>query len=149
MTIDTTRGDQIPVAVYGNLRAGYSGYQLLAGRIDAAADGVVDGHELVVDGLPFARPAAAGKLVVEVMWPLPHIYDSVLADLDHHEGYRAGQEDDSLYARVPVTARTAAGDVEAWLYEAGRLIRSRLSRRAAVPSGDYADVRRGDWETVA
>jgi len=149
MTIDTTRGDQIPVAVYGNLRAGYSGYRLLAGRADGAVDGFVDGHELVVDGLPFARPSAAGRLVVEVMWPLPHIYDRVLTDLDRHEGCQPGRADESFYVRVRVNARTAAGEVEAWLYEAGQLIRRRLRWRAAVPSADYAAVRRPAWETVA
>ena len=92
--------------------------------------GVVDSHELVVDGLPFARPSTHGGLVAEVMWPLPHLYDEALNDLDRLEGYHPERPEASFYIRTEVTVRTAQGDVQAWLYEAGEQVRDRLRHLA-------------------
>ena len=132
--------EQLPVAVYGTLRVGYGNSRLLAGRTAELTTGVVEGHELVVDGLPFARPSATGRVVVELMWLLPHLYDQVLGDLDRLEGYDPDRTD-SLYVRTEVTVDTANGDVQAWLYEAGERAQARLRFQTAVRSGDYATVR--------
>lgn len=142
MSTDTPT-TQIPVAVYGTLRVGYRNHRLLAGRTASIASGVVDGYELVVDGLPFARPSTTGRLVVEVMWLLPDIYDRVLADLDRLEGFDPDAHD-NLYTRVEASVTTTDGhDVQAWLYVAGeRATRHLKTYVTAVPSGDYADVSR-------
>ncbi len=132
---------QLPIAVYGTLRVGYGNHRYMAGRTAEIATGVVEGYQLVVDGLPYARQSTTGHLVVELMWPLPHIYDDVLADLDRLEGYRP-EADSNHYSRTKVTVITADGqDVEAWLYEAGEWAHRRLrSYPTVVASGDYADV---------
>ena len=142
MTIDSTT-TPLPIAVYGTLRVGYGNHRYVAGRTAEITPGVVDGYELVVEGLPYARPSTTGRLVVEVMWPLPHLYDEVLADLDQLEGYHP-DADTNHYTRTQVTVTTQDGaGVEAWLYEVGELGRRRLrSYPTVVASGDYADVRR-------
>ena len=135
---------RLPLAVYGTLRPGFGNHGLLAGRTHRQAPGLVDGYELVVDRIPFARRRPGGRLVVEVVWPSPRAYDRVLADADQLEGYDPhGDPADNLYVRVAVTVTTAVGEqVRAWLYEVGPLGRSHLSPGLVpVPSGDYADVR--------
>jgi gamma-glutamylcyclotransferase (GGCT)/AIG2-like uncharacterized protein YtfP len=141
MTTDTTT-TQLPIAVYGTLRVGYHNHRHVAGRTAEITPGVVDGYQLVVEGLPYARPSTTGHLVVEVMWPLPHIYDDVLADLDRLEGY-SPDADANHYTRTQVTVTTTDGaEVDAWLYEAGEWAQRRLrSYPTVVASGDYTDVR--------
>ena len=146
---DNPTGEQLPIAVYGTLRVGQHNHRFVAGRIGDIETGTVDSHELVVDGLPFARPASIGNLVVEVMWPLPNIYDEVLADLDRLEGYHPEQPETSFYLRTEVTVHTPAGDVEAWLYEAGTQARHRLGQYPPVESGDFVALRRRVGEEVA
>ncbi len=142
MKTDTTTA-QLPIAVYGTLRVGYGNHRYMAGRTVDIAAGVVEGYQLVIDGLPYARQSTTGHLVVELMWPLPHIYDEVLADLDRLEGYRPDAEHNH-YTRTQVTVTTTDGqDVEAWLYEAGEWAHRRIrSYSTVVATGDYADVRR-------
>ncbi len=145
----TTTDEQLPIAVYGTLRVGHSNHRLMAGRTSDIVMGVVDSHELVIDGLPFARPSTRGGLVAEVMWPLPHLHDQVLTDLDRLEGYHPERPEASFYIRTEVTVRTAQGDVQAWLYEAGQRARDRLRHLPATESGDYSTVRRPASEAVA
>jgi len=121
----------------------------MAGRTSDIVTGIVDSHELVVDGLPFARPSTHGGLVVEVMWPLPHLYDEVLDDLDRLEGYHPERPETSFYIRTEVNVHTTQGDVQAWLYEAGERTRERLRHLPATASGDYSTVRRPTTEAVA
>jgi gamma-glutamylcyclotransferase (GGCT)/AIG2-like uncharacterized protein YtfP len=133
----------LPLAVYGTLRSGFGNHGLLAGRIHRAAAGLVSGYELVVDRIPYARRRPGGRLVVEAVWPTPAMYDRVLSDVDHLEGYDPhGDPADNLYQRVAVTVTVGPGDnVRAWLYEMGSLGASLLSpSRSHVPSGDYADA---------
>ncbi len=135
--------ERLPLAVYGTLRTGFGNHALLAGRIDRKAPGVVDGYELAVDRIPFARRAPGSRLVVEVMWPTASHYDRVLADVDHLEGYSSeGEHRDNLYVRISVAVTTDQGyNVGAWLYEIGPLARSFLSLDLpAIPTGDYADA---------
>lgn len=149
MTNRPTTDEQLPIAVYGTLRVGHSNHRLMAGRTSDIAMGIVDSHELVVDGLPFARPSTRGGLVAEVMWPLPLIYDEVLTDLDRLESYHPERPEASFYIRTEVTVRTAHGDVQAWLYEAGQRARVRLRHLPATASGDYSTVRSPTTEAVA
>ena len=135
--------ERLPLAVYGTLRSGFGNHDLLAGRLQRVAPGLVEGYELVIDRIPFARPAPNAKLIVEIVWPTPALYDQVLADVDHLESYNPHrQPSDNLYTRVAVTATTHHDEnVPAWLYEAGPHTRSVLpSHLPAVPSGDYANT---------
>ncbi|MDE0170073.1 MAG: gamma-glutamylcyclotransferase [bacterium] len=135
--------ERLPLAVYGTLRPGFGNHRLLAGRSRREEPGLVEGYELLVDRIPFARRRAGRCVVVEVVWPIPAVYDKVLADVDYLEGYDpSGDPAENLYRRVAVTATTGQDEhVRAWLYEVGPLGESFLpSRVVHVPSGDYADV---------
>ena len=132
--------------MYGTLRTGFGNHGLFAGRTRRMAPGLVDGYELLVGRFPFARRRPGGRLVVEVMWPIPAVYDQVIADVDYLEGYDSHADPaDNLYVRVAVTVTTMGGEqVRAWLYEVGPLGQSLFSSHVSpVPSGDYADVERG------
>ena len=131
-----------PIAVYGTLRRGFGNHDLLAGRIRQLFPGCVVGYELVVDRIPYARPKPDARLVVEIAWPLPALYDQVLADVDYLEGYNPHNHPRrNLYTRVKVTATTNQQDeVEAWLYEAGPHALDSLAALPAVPGNDYANT---------
>ena len=134
--------ERLPLAVYGTLRRGFGNHDLLAGRVRQVIPGFVAGYELVVDRIPYARPNPDARLAVEIVWPVPAIYDRVLADVDHLEGYNPHNHPrHNLYTRVAVTAATHQQDeVEAWLYEAGPHALDSLTALPAVPGGDYANT---------
>ena len=144
----STADERLPIAVYGTLRVGHGNHRLVAGRTSDIVSGVVHSHELVVDGLPFARPSTVGGLLVEVVWPVSELYDDVLAELDRLEGFRP-DHGDSFYVRREVLVSTEQGDVRAWLYEAGERARRSLRLHPRVESGDYTDVRPLAGEAVA
>ena len=134
--------ERLPLAVYGTLRPGFWNHDLLAGRIEQAVPGFVPGYELVVDRIPYALPNPYATLIAEIVWPIPVIYDQVLADIDHLEGYDPHRDPrHNLYVRVPVTATTHQhDDVRAWLYEPGPRTRINLGALIAIPDGDYANT---------
>ncbi len=133
---------QLPLAVYGTLLRGFGNHDLLAGRVRHVTPGFVAGYELVVDRIPYARPNPDATLVVEIAWPLPALYDQILADVDYLEGYNPhGHAPHNLYTRVAVTATThQQREVEAWLYKAGPHALTSLAALPAIPSGDYANT---------
>ena len=63
--------ERLPLAVYGTLRTGFGNHHLLASRIQRIAPGLVDGYELVINRIPYARPAPNAQLTVEIVWPTP------------------------------------------------------------------------------
>ena len=136
------RAEQLPLAVYGTLRQGFGNHDLLAGRIRHVTPGLVAGYELVVDRIPYARPNVDARLVVEIVWPLPALYDQILADVDYLEGYNPHTHAwHNLYTRVAVTATThQQREVEAWLYEAGPHALTSLAALPPVSGGDYANT---------
>ena len=134
--------EQLPLAVYGTLRRGFGNHHLLGGRIQQIVPGSVAGYELVVDRIPYARPNPDARLVVEIVWPLPALYDQILADVDYLEGYNPhAHARHNLYTRVAVTATThQQREVEAWLYEAGPHALTSLAHLPSRPGGDYANT---------
>ena len=132
--------EQLPLAVYGTLRRGFWNHDLLAGRIRQLTPGYVAGYELVVIQIPYARPNPDARLVVEIAWPFPALYDQVLADIDRLEGYNPyNHPQHNFYTRVKVIATTNQQDeVEAWLYEVGPHTLDSLADLPAVPGNDYA-----------
>ena len=108
----------------------------------------MEGFELFVDGIPFARPAGSGSVIVEVIWPVPSLYDQVLADVDSLEGYSPYRHPPyNLYERLEVVVKLdRGGEVRAWMYQIGASVRRfTVSRETLVPSGNYADVETGTW----
>ena len=99
---------------------------------------------MFVDVIPFVRRASSGSVVVEVVWPLAALYDRVLADVDHLEGYGPDRPPErNLYERIEVVIKLDDGsETLAWMYQIGPSVRClTVSDRTTVPSGDYADVR--------
>ena len=134
------RAERIPLAVYGTLRQGFGNHHLLVGRIQHIVPGSVAGYELVVDRIPYALPNPGATLVAEIVWPIPALYDQILADVDYLEGYNPHTRH-NLYTRVAVTATThQQREVEAWLYKAGPHALTNLAARPPVSGGDYANT---------
>ena len=134
--------ERLPLAVYGTLRQGFGNHHLLTGRIQQIVPGYVAGYELVVDRIPYALPNPDATLVAEVVWPIPALYDQVLADIDYLEGYDPHRHPQhNLYTRVPATATTPKhGEIRTWLYEAGPHARAKLAHLPTQPGGDYANT---------
>ena len=134
---ETTR--QRPVFVYGTLRPGQRNWErLLAGATQRVVSGRLARVELVDCGqYPAAveRAGVAGA-VGEVVWIRPDVWRSVLAALDHLEGYDP-VDSERLFDRVVRPVETADGPVDCWVYLAGRM----LARSARPVVGD------GDWVT--
>lgn len=104
----------------------------------------MEGFGLFVDVFPFARRGGSGSVVVEVVWPVRALYDQVLADVDHLEGYSPCRPPArNLYQRIDVVAKLDnGGEVPAWMYEIGPSVGwLTVSDHTTVRSGDYADVR--------
>ena len=132
-----------PFAVYGTLRAGEGNSWLLAGRVERDL-GSVDGYELVLDGsLPFALPRSGARLVVELAWPLPGLYDRVITKLDRLEGYNPDvPKHRNFYVRRRVQAHSAGYDGTAWLYVPSVPTQQHLRYATRIPSGDYTERHR-------
>lgn len=99
---------------------------------------------MFVDVIPFVRRASSGSVVVEVIWPLAALYDRVLADVDHLEGYSPDRPPArNLYERIEVVVKLDdGGEALAWMYQIGPSVqRLTVSDHTTVPSGDYADFR--------
>jgi gamma-glutamylcyclotransferase (GGCT)/AIG2-like uncharacterized protein YtfP len=89
-------------------------------------------------GFPYAVHADDGRVIGELVHPLPEAYDSVLADLDHLEEFVPGAPD-SLFVRVARGTRTEDGEpVLAWVYLAGPVEEQRLRAQGRI-------IRDGDW----
>lgn len=138
---------QLPIFVYGTLRHGQSNYHpYLAGQTAREHPAILPDHALHTGAYPYVFDTADGSRVSgELMFPLPHLYDNVLARLDSLEGYREGDES-SMYLRVqrPVQYTGADGEphtVTAWVYHAGPDYRREASEQNRIHSGDWLSNR--------
>ena len=141
--------------VYGTLRPGQPNWdRLLAGRSERAATGRLPGVVLLDCGhYPAAvdRPGAGGA-VGQVVWMRPTDWPSVLAALDHLEGYDPA-DPDRLFDRVVRPVETADGPVDCWVYLAGRELAE--SAPPPVPDGDWVahcanlPEYRDHWQAIA
>lgn len=107
------------VFCYGTLRPGCGNHRLWVERATGLYDGaaVVPGYALVTGGaFPYAVPAAMSQTVGCLL----AVHDeTLLADLDWLEGYRAGGQHNH-YDRIVVPVITPDGPVRAWMYVAAR-----------------------------
>src|SRR5437879_3659530 len=139
----------LPIFVYGTLRHGQSNYhRLLAGKTAREQSAVLPDHALHTDIFPYVFDTSDGSSVYgELMFPLPHIYDEVLARLDELEDYREG-DPSSMYLRVkrPVQYTGADGEpltTNAWVYHAGPDSRREATEQNRIHSGDWLTRREG------
>jgi gamma-glutamylcyclotransferase (GGCT)/AIG2-like uncharacterized protein YtfP len=123
--------------VYGTLRPGQPSWErLLAGRCERVAAGRLPGVVLLDCGhYPAAveRPGGGGA-VGEVVWIRPAAWPTVLAALDHLEGYDP-VDPEPLFHRLVRAVEVADGPVECWVYLAGRMLTG--SARPVVEEGDW------------
>ena len=138
-----TPAEQLPIFVYGTLRHGQINYRrLLSGKTSREEPAILPDHALHTGIYPYVFDTTRGAQVHgELMFPLPHIYDDLLAQLDELEDYRAGDES-SMYLRVtrPVTYTGANGEpltITAWVYHAGPVARRAATEANRIPSGDW------------
>ncbi|MEU5417758.1 gamma-glutamylcyclotransferase family protein [Streptomyces sp. NPDC020667] len=131
--------EQLPVFVYGTLRAQQGNYRrILAGRTVRERPASLADYMLVGSVVPFAVAREGRRVVGEVMDVHPEAWEMVLRRLDRLEGY-TGAEFDSLYVRRQRVVQCADGEsVRAYFYEAGPAHReSWLTDCPEVPGGDW------------
>jgi gamma-glutamylcyclotransferase (GGCT)/AIG2-like uncharacterized protein YtfP len=135
---------QLPLFVYGTLRAGEANHAaMFRGRTKIVIPAVLNGAVLYDGpGFPYAVNADGGRVLGELVHPLPELYNEVLADLDHLEEYLPDAED-SLFVRVARGTRTEDGEpVLAWVYLAGPVEEERLRVSGRI-------ITSGDWRRPA
>ena len=141
--------------VYGTLRPGQPNWErLLAGRTERVVAGRLPGVVLLECGhYPAAvERAGGGSAAGEVVWIRPAAWSSVLAALDHLEGYDPA-DPRRLFDRVVRPVETAEGAVDCWVYLAGGLLSG--SARPVVADGDWVahcaalPKYREHWEAIA
>jgi gamma-glutamylcyclotransferase (GGCT)/AIG2-like uncharacterized protein YtfP len=132
---------RLPFFVYGTLRPSEANHDwLLRGRTDFEVPAVLPGAALYDGpGYPYVvDDPDGGRVVGELIEPLPELYDQVLADLDRLEEYVPGGRG-NLYERVAREVRAdSRGTVTAWVYLAGAALERALrtdGRR--IPGGDW------------
>ncbi len=130
-----------PFFVYGSLRAGQSGYHLLAGRTTSQADSRMPGldmYRLSGSSYPYAVPndANASGIVGEVMQIAPGLYSDTLARLDRYERYDPTQPPtNQTYVRE---LRQTREGLPSWVYVAGtRQAQYLRSSGILISSGDF------------
>ena len=131
---------QLPLFVYGTLRAGEANHAaMFRGRTKIVIPAVLSGAVLYDGpGFPYAVNADGGRVLGELVQPLPELYNEVLADLDHLEEYEPDAPD-SLFVRVARGTRTEDGEpVLAWVYLAGPVEEQRLQASGRI-------ITSGDW----
>lgn len=134
---------QLPIFVYGTLRHGQANYRrFLAGQTAREQPAILPDHALHTDIYPYVFDTDDDSRVHgELMFPLSHIYDELLARLDVLEGYREGDPaSDYLRVRRPVHYTDADGKtltVEAWVYHAGPDVRREATEQNRISSGDW------------
>ncbi|WP_405730413.1 gamma-glutamylcyclotransferase [Streptomyces sp. NBC_01537] len=131
---------QLPLFVYGTLRAGEANHAaMFRGRTKIVIPAVLSGAVLYDGpGFPYAVNADGGRVLGELVHPLPELYNEVLADLDHLEEY-VPNAPDSLFVRVARGTRTEDGEpVLAWVYLAGPVEERRLHASGRI-------ITSGDW----
>lgn len=107
---------------------------MVAGRLPGVV--LLDcGHYPAAVELPGGGGAAG-----EVVWIRSVVWPAVVAALDLLEGYDPA-DPHRLFDRVVRPVETADGQVECWVYLAGRMLAE--SARPAVVNGDWA-ARRAD-----
>ncbi|MFI1258993.1 gamma-glutamylcyclotransferase family protein [Streptomyces netropsis] len=135
----TRMTEQLPVFVYGTLRAQQGNYRrILAGRTACERPASLEDYTLLGSVVPFAVPREGRRVVGELMDVRPEAWRMVLRRLDHLEGY-TGAEFDSLYVRRQHVVQCSDGEpVRAYFYEAGPAHReSWLMGSPEVPGGDW------------
>jgi gamma-glutamylcyclotransferase (GGCT)/AIG2-like uncharacterized protein YtfP len=140
---------QLPIFVYGTLRHGQSNYQpYLAGQTAREHPAILPDHALHIGAYPYVFDTDDGSHVYgELVFPLPHLYDDVLARLDELENYREG-DPSSMYLRVqrPVRYTGANGEpqtITAWVYHAGPDYTREATEQNRIPSGDWLTHQEG------
>lgn len=127
----------LPLFAYGTLRRGERHHALLKPALRQAAPALLPDHTLHIERVAYALPCTGRLVTGELLWLQPDGYDTVLARLDHLEGYTAGA-DDNHYERVPRTVlvvEAGALPLSAWVYLGGRLARERFRGLDAYGSG--------------
>lgn len=131
---------RLPVLVYGTLRPGQPNHRLLRNRSRYLGDTTVSGYEMYDNGAyPYAVDALPDQsIMVSVIDVFPHVWRSVIDDLDMLEGfYGIGAENHYFRRAVPYVLDGERR--EGWLFVADTYTRGLIARRhlPLVPSGDW------------
>lgn len=130
--------EQLPVFVYGTLRAGQKNYRrYLQGKTVREAPASCAGRLYVLpeEGYPYLLPGA-GRVWGELIFLAPECYQRTLRRLDALEEYDPGREAASVYLRRRATVRVANGEeYQAWVYYWNRSALGEL-----IVSGDFLDT---------
>lgn len=136
--------EQLPVFVYGTLRAGEVNASLLDGVAVGRTSATLPAHRLhlleypcVIEDTDDGRPpllSVRGELVSLA----GSAYGPTLERLDWLEGYDPEDVAGSLYVRVTAAVETDDGPVACWVYLAGAHLRSRLDATNLIASGDWS-----------
>lgn len=133
-------GPPRPIFVYGTLRTGEHNHGLMGDCLKAVKAAMAPDQALHATGLPYAVDAPGrGAVVGEVVIAHPRSYGVLLRRLDRLEGFMAPGWWQNHYERVIRPVLVGGRAVEAWMYQAGPAVRSRLCEANRVPSGDWLD----------
>jgi gamma-glutamylcyclotransferase (GGCT)/AIG2-like uncharacterized protein YtfP len=146
--------EQLPVFVYGTLRAGELNHRrLVAGRTTREVSATLPDHKMYASDYPCVTDdPEGGRVTGDLLFIRPEIYEVVLAQLDELEQYDPAA-DDPWYRRVKRTAEyaDAAGNtrrVEAWVYHGGRATLAAHTEEQRVPGGDWLEHCRATGHTA-
>lgn len=136
---------QYPVLVYGTLRPGNHNYTyFLKGNTVHIEHGVVvPGFTMLAGpnhGFPFVVTGSPeSKIVADLVYVAPDLYESVLTSLDFLEGYNpdANHPDANLYDRILVDFEVEGTARKAYMYVAAEGTKKRIL--------DIPKIIHGDW----
>jgi gamma-glutamylcyclotransferase (GGCT)/AIG2-like uncharacterized protein YtfP len=126
-----------PIAVYGLLRPGQSGYRQfrLTMRTRNLGPCTIQGLLYDAGGYP-GLVAGEGKVAADLLGLAD---PRLLAELDAFEGFNPDQPKTSAYIRQLIEVGTRTGPVTAWTYLYNQPVRG----LARIPSGNWLGRRRG------
>jgi gamma-glutamylcyclotransferase (GGCT)/AIG2-like uncharacterized protein YtfP len=137
--------EHLPFFVYGTLRPGEENYQLFAaGKTLREVSAVLPRHVMYAGRYPCVVEddcAGGSRVVGDLLFIHPALYEQVLAAFDALERFDPTQED-PWYRRVTRTVDYLAEDgstrrMTAWVYLGGRATVATYTERDRVPSGDW------------
>jgi gamma-glutamylcyclotransferase (GGCT)/AIG2-like uncharacterized protein YtfP len=129
--------DQLPIFVYGTLRAGQKNYRrYLQGKTVRETPASCSGRLFVLleEGYPYLLPGP-GRVWGELVFIAPEWYQQVLRRLDALEEYDSAREAASVYLRRRAAVHLVNGEeFQAWVYYWNRPALGEL-----IASGDFLD----------
>jgi len=150
---------QLPFFVYGTLRVGQGNWErLLKGKTTKEIPAFMPNHKMYSRGIAYvtddiddttitqgqgcSHPQSGGRVIGDLMYVKPEIYQDVQHRLDQLEGYNP-LTDMGHYRRVKRLAEYTDSitgqvcQVEAWVYHGGSAVLSYLQEEHRVLDGDW------------